>query len=176
MRTALPLPASPQGEVQAAPTPPHLADSPAEQHERLTALLNLDAPATKDSSNSSDKKADDKSEAEKPYLAAFKEHLRTCWTPPEGQSTGRLRTIFRIALSRDGALVAAPDPVAIEGVASPLAPALVQGARRALSQCQPYSMLPAKDYKDWRTLDVYFTPDRLDVATVSSGAQKSSSR
>jgi hypothetical protein len=35
---------------------------------------------------------------------------------------------------------------------------LMQSAIRALRKCQPYNMLPPDKYKDWKTLDLSFTP------------------
>jgi len=35
---------------------------------------------------------------------------------------------------------------------------LMQGAIKALQACQPYAMLPADRYGEWKVLDLSFTP------------------
>jgi hypothetical protein len=35
---------------------------------------------------------------------------------------------------------------------------LMQGAVTALQACQPYAMLPADRYGEWKVLDLSFTP------------------
>ena len=34
----------------------------------------------------------------------------------------------------------------------------MQSAINALTKCQPYTMLPADKYKQWKTLDLVFYP------------------
>ncbi|MGB3445360.1 MAG: hypothetical protein WBA48_01525, partial [Xanthobacteraceae bacterium] len=64
----------------------------------------------------------------------------------------KLRTVF----SPDGHLVV--QPTLIEGKASPKAIALAHGAIAALQACQPYTMLPADKYSEWKVLDLEFSP------------------
>ena len=52
----------------------------------------------------------------------------------------------------------ATDPILIEASASAKGPALMQGAIAALVACQPYAMLPADRYREWKVLDLSFTP------------------
>jgi hypothetical protein len=52
----------------------------------------------------------------------------------------------------------ATEPILIEGSASDKGPALMQSAIRALEACQPYAMLPADRYGEWKVLDLSFTP------------------
>ena len=40
-------------------------------------------------------------------------------------------------------------------------PPLVQAAVSAIKQCAPYTMLPAAKYKEWRVLDINFSPDEM---------------
>jgi hypothetical protein len=42
--------------------------------------------------------------------------------------------------------------------ATPKGPLIMKAAIHALEACQPYSMLPADKYKEWRELDLEFTP------------------
>jgi hypothetical protein len=63
---------------------------------------------------------------------------------------------MRIALNPNGTLGAAPEliaaPMSIDG--NPLK----DSAKRALQKCQPYTALPAAKYRDWKILDMSFTP------------------
>jgi hypothetical protein len=46
----------------------------------------------------------------------------------------------------------------IEASASPKGPLLLQNLLRGLTKCQPYNMLPADKYREWKNLDMRFTP------------------
>ena len=88
--------------------------------------------------------------------AAFKAHLRKCWKLPDGLSpAANTRVVLRVYLKRDGAL--ASEPVLIEASASRDGPAVLLAAKAALAACQPYA-LPAENYREWRILDLTFTP------------------
>ena len=96
----------------------------------------------------------------KPELAALKAHLDKCWSAPAGIAQGEhLMVTMRVSLTRQGALT--DDPSLIQASASRHGPALVKSAAQALKSCQPFSMLPAKKYKDWKTLDLNFSPRGL---------------
>ena len=49
-------------------------------------------------------------------------------------------------------------PALIEGTASLKGVELMRGAVAALAACQPYAMLPADRYGEWKALDLSFTP------------------
>lgn len=88
--------------------------------------------------------------------AAFKAHLRKCWKLPDGLSAApNTRVVLRVYLKRDGAL--ASEPVLIEASASRDGPAVMLAAKAALAACQPYA-LPSEKYREWRILDLTFTP------------------
>ena len=90
-------------------------------------------------------------------ITAFRRHLRTCSTLPASvEPTDKVRIVLRVLLSRDGTLVT--DPALLEASASAKGPLLMQKAISALQDCQPYTMLPADKYKEWRMLDLSFTP------------------
>lgn len=90
-------------------------------------------------------------------MAAFKAHLRKCWSLPEGMSAAEAtRVVLRIYLKRDGRL--AGEPVLIEASASRDGPVLLKAAIRTLKDCQPYAFLPADKYKEWKVLDLRFSP------------------
>ena len=52
----------------------------------------------------------------------------------------------------------AAEPMLIAGTASVKALQLKQSAVEALNGCQPYSMLPADRYGEWKVLEMSFTP------------------
>ncbi|MGX9389980.1 hypothetical protein ACWX0K_09855 [Nitrobacteraceae bacterium UC4446_H13] len=90
-------------------------------------------------------------------VAAFRRHLKTCSAMPDTVNTSDDAWIkLRAILSPDGHLVV--PPVLIEGKASPKAIALAHGAIAALQACQPYTMLPAEKYAEWKVLDLEFSP------------------
>jgi hypothetical protein len=37
----------------------------------------------------------------------------------------------------------------------------VQAAVAAIKKCAPYTMLPSAKYKEWRILDINFSPDEM---------------
>lgn len=91
-------------------------------------------------------------------IAAFKMQVQKCWNAPAGvATTERLHVVLRLALTRDGVLMA--PPALIEGSASPHGPALMESAIRALRQCQPYRFLPQDRYEEWKVLDLTFSPN-----------------
>ena len=84
-------------------------------------------------------------------------HLRSCASLPASiGAADKIKIVMRAVLSPDGRLMA--PPALIEASASPKGPALMQAAIGALEACQPYSMLPPDKYKEWRVLDIPFTP------------------
>jgi hypothetical protein len=90
-------------------------------------------------------------------VTKFREHLKTCSVlpasiAPTDKVTIRLRAIFL----PDGTLGSAP--FLIEASASAKGPLLMQAAIEALAACQPYAVLPADKYNEWKVLDLSFTP------------------
>jgi hypothetical protein len=93
-------------------------------------------------------------------IATFKARLRECWNPPAGLAeAGNLVVVLRVSLQPSGALTA--EPTLLAASASSNGAALMQTAMRALHQCQPYGFLPAAKYKDWKVLDLAFSPGGL---------------
>jgi outer membrane biosynthesis protein TonB len=89
--------------------------------------------------------------------AAMRAHLKTCSVLPKSVSpSDNVRIVLRVALSPDGRL--AKEPILIEASASAKGPALMRSAMDALEKCQPYAMLPADRYNEWRMLDLSFMP------------------
>jgi len=90
-------------------------------------------------------------------VAEFRRHLKTCSKLPA--SVGPSDTVIiklRVLMTPDGRL--AHDPILIEASASAKGPLLMQSAISALQACQPYAMLPADRYGEWKVLDLSFSP------------------
>ena len=64
--------------------------------------------------------------------------------------------VFRVMFKRDGTI--ARDPTLIEGTASQMGPPLGESAKRALLQCQPYTMLRPDTYDTWKDMEIKFDP------------------
>jgi hypothetical protein len=90
-------------------------------------------------------------------VAEFRRHLRTCLRLPQSiAASDKLRIKLRVVMTLEARLAA--EPVLIEASASPKGPALMRSAISALQACQPYAMLPADRYGEWKVLDLSFTP------------------
>ncbi len=106
---------------------------------------NFDAPAT------------DAADIASTLIAAFRRHLKTCSKLPASLSgADDVKVKLRVLMTPDGRLAA--EPILIEASASMKGPLLMQGAIRTLQACQPYAMLPADRYGEWKVLDLSFTP------------------
>ncbi len=90
-------------------------------------------------------------------IAEFRNHLKTCATLPKSIApSDKVAIKLRVLMTPDGRLAA--EPILIEASASAKGPILMQGAIQALHACQPYAMLPADRYGEWKKLDLSFTP------------------
>jgi colicin import membrane protein len=86
--------------------------------------------------------------------------LRQCWNPPIGASNSdSLFVVFRVLFKRDGSVM--QTPVLVQGPASQFGPALAESAKRALLQCQPYTMLKPEHYEEWRDMEIKFDPREM---------------
>lgn len=154
-----PKPASPQ-QPQAqpqTPPPPQQQDVPTAAPD-ITSKFGMmftlpDAGAAGDF----DAKATAKANISREDAAALRAHLKTCSMLPRSVSPDdNVSVVLRVAFRRDGTLAA--EPILIEASASEKGPALMKGAMDALQKCQPYAMLPADRYDQWRMLDLSFAP------------------
>jgi outer membrane biosynthesis protein TonB len=90
-------------------------------------------------------------------IAEFRRHLKTCSRlPAELSPSDKVMIKLRLLMTPQGRL--ARDPILIEASASAKGPLLMQGAIAALKACQPYDMLPADRYGEWKIIDLSFTP------------------
>jgi colicin import membrane protein len=93
-------------------------------------------------------------------IDAMRARLRQCWNPPVGATdAAKLYVVFRVLLKRDGSI--ARDPTLVEGSASQFGPALGESAKRALLQCQPYTMLKPEHYDMWKDMEITFDPREM---------------
>jgi hypothetical protein len=90
-------------------------------------------------------------------VAEFRRHLKTCSKLPQSVApSDTIKIMLRVFMTPDGRLARAP--LLVEASASAKGPALMQSAVAALQACQPYAMLPADKYGEWKVLDLNFTP------------------
>ena len=99
-------------------------------------------------------------------IAALKARLKECWKPPAGLAdTEDLVVMLRVSLKPDGTL--RDEPAMLAASASENGPALLRTSASALRQCQPYSFLPAAKYKEWKILDLSFSPTGLSTKRIA---------
>ncbi|WP_366526253.1 hypothetical protein [Bradyrhizobium sp.] len=96
-------------------------------------------------------------------IAEFRRHLKSCAKLPDAVApTDNVHIRLRAVMTTDGMLARAP--ILIEASASAKGPILMQSARSALEACQPYTMLPADKYQEWKVLDLTFTPHDFNAS------------
>jgi hypothetical protein len=94
------------------------------------------------------------------FTAPFRERVSACSARPEGiDARDNVSIKLRVSLNLDGTL--ASPPQLLEPAASWKQQALMQSITDALQRCQPYTMLPAEKYKQWKTLDLMIFPLNL---------------
>jgi hypothetical protein len=97
---------------------------------------------------------------ERSSVDAFRARLKTCAALPAGVSPSeKISLVVRVQLKPDGTL--AGKPTLIEASASPKGPLLLQSLLGGLAKCQPYNMLPADKYQEWKSIDMRFTPNDM---------------
>jgi hypothetical protein len=147
-----PLPEQPKMSPEMA------VETPADQGNRLAALMNL--PPVTPGENGFGSEADSKARLSADEIAQFKAHLRSCWKLPAGvPANAQVKVLIRLALRPNGTL--ADQPSLIEAAASEMGLPIYKSGVAALRQCAPYTMLPPEKYKEWRVLDVNFSPDQM---------------
>jgi hypothetical protein len=91
------------------------------------------------------------------FTLAFRERVSACSPLPPGiDRTDKISVSLRIFLNRDGTV--AKTPQSLERNLSAKQQALMQSFVDGLEKCQPYTMLPADKYKQWKTFDVMVYP------------------
>jgi outer membrane biosynthesis protein TonB len=90
-------------------------------------------------------------------IAALRKRITDCWTVPAGAAgADNLKVVFRVMFRRDGTIERGPD--AVEGSASPYGPSFAESGKRAILQCQPYTMLHQETYDSWKDIEIEFSP------------------
>lgn len=90
-------------------------------------------------------------------IDALRARLRQCWSPPVGAAdAARMVVIYRVLFRRDGSIAGAP--ALVQAPAAEQGPVLAESARRALLQCQPYTMLKPEHYEQWKDMQITFDP------------------
>lgn len=146
-----PAPAPPPPPPPAEVSPPQAAPIPyTDLSQKFSKLIgegdsDFDAPADKSANISLDS------------AKALRDKLKECSILPKSVSPNdSVKVVLRVALLRNGKL--ARDPLLISASASEKGPALLKGATTALLACQPFDLLPADKYDEWKVLDLSFTP------------------
>lgn len=90
-------------------------------------------------------------------IEALRRRIKDCWTVPAGAAGAEnLKVVFRVIFRRDGTIERGPD--AVEGSASSYGPAFAESGKRAILQCQPYTMLHPQTYDSWKDIEIEFSP------------------
>jgi hypothetical protein len=175
-QATLAAPRSPQQQAAAQPQPPSTSPVPVpvpayilpepdlsiKYHVMLGLPQDLppSAPQVRsgDGGDGGDDAASKAADIASSLVKEFRRHLKTCLKLPGSiEPSDKLRIVLRAFMTLEGKL--ATEPVLIEASASPKGPALMQSAISALQSCQPYAMLPADRYGEWKVLDLSFTPE-----------------
>jgi hypothetical protein len=151
----------PQQPPAAAPTPAYTPPQPdlsIKYHVMLGLPPALPVEPSKDKSDDNfDAPAMKAAEITSNIVTEFRRHLKTCSKLPGSIApTDKIRITLRAIMTPEGKLAA--EPILIEASASEKGPSLMQSAISALEACQPYAMLPADRYREWKVLDLSFTP------------------
>lgn len=150
----LPLPPQQQAAVQPPPQPTPALPAPPTAEPDITVKYGVQLGLPDGMGGTL---ATDKADIEALDIAAFRRHLRSCSVlPAEVARTDKVRIVLRAFFAPDGRLTSAPT--LIEASASMKGPLLMQAAMQALQKCQPYAMLPAEKFDEWKVLDLVFTP------------------
>ncbi len=167
-QAALPAPSPGTQPADAGPQPPATDPAPAylppepdlsiKYHVMLGLPSDLPAgPPKGKPGDDFDAPASKTADIDSSLVTEFRRHLKTCARlPPSIAPSERLKITLRVLMTLEGKLAA--DPILIEASASAKGPALMQSAISALEACQPYAMLPADRYGEWKVLDLSFTP------------------
>jgi colicin import membrane protein len=96
-------------------------------------------------------------------LDALRQRLAQLWTPPAGaRDPQELVVVFRVKLSPDGRIAPGPWPQLVSSAGnSPVAVAARESAARALNRGQPYDMLKAEHYEQWKDIEITFDPREM---------------
>jgi hypothetical protein len=104
-----------------------------------------------------DAAASERAQIASSLVTEFRQRLKTCSKLPASIApSDNVRIKLRVFMTLEGRI--ASEPVVVEGTATLKGLDLRQSAVDALQACQPYTMLPADRYGEWKVLDLSFTP------------------
>lgn len=156
-KPAAPQPQQQQAQPQTPPPPQPQQEVPTAAPDITSKFGMMFTLPDAGASGDFDAKATAKANISREDAAALRAHLKTCSVLPRSVSpSDNVSVVLRVAFRKDGTLAA--EPLLIEASASEKGPALMRGAIDALEKCQPYAMLPADRYDQWRMLDLSFAP------------------
>ncbi len=93
-------------------------------------------------------------------IDAFRRRITDCWSPPVGMDSAQeLVVVFRVQFNQDGSVKRGPDVVS--GSPNTSGPVFAESARRAILQCQPYTMLRKQTFDNWKDMEVAFKPSDM---------------
>jgi hypothetical protein len=105
------------------------------------------------------------SEIDRSFLAeinALRTRISQCWYPPPGiNASSTLYVVLRVMFKPGGTLTGDPRVVELEGEPVASRPAMVESAKKALLQCEPFTMLKPEHYDKWKDLEMKFDPSQL---------------
>jgi outer membrane biosynthesis protein TonB len=163
---SLPAPSQPPPPAQAAASVPAYTPPQPDLTLKYHVMLGLpeDLPLPSKPASSGDKPGDgidatasSTADITSSVVAEFRRHLKMCSKLPDSVAASDNVIIkLRVLMRPDGRL--AREPILIEASASAKGPLLMQSAISALQACQPYAMLPAERYGEWKVLDLSFSP------------------
>jgi outer membrane biosynthesis protein TonB len=162
--------AAPQPQPQAAPQPspapspppsyaPPAPDITVKYHVMLGLPEDLSAapPNSAGKPDDFDATASSAADLSSSVIGKFRSHLKTCSKLPASVApTDHIMVKLRVLMTPEGRL--ASQPQVGGGSADMRAFDLVKSAIDGLQACQPYTMLPADRYGEWRVLDLTLTP------------------
>jgi hypothetical protein len=95
-------------------------------------------------------------------INALRTRISQCWYPPPGiNASSTLYVVLRIMFKPDRTLASDPRVVELQGEPTASGPAMVESAKKALLQCQPFTMLRPERYDKWKELEIKFDPSVL---------------
>ncbi len=93
-------------------------------------------------------------------IDALRNRITECWNVPAGAAgVENLFVVFRVIFRPDGSVERGPDIV--KASASTYGPAFAESGKRAILQCQPYTMLRRETYENWKDMEITFTPSEM---------------
>ncbi|WP_339032350.1 hypothetical protein WHZ78_20005 [Bradyrhizobium symbiodeficiens] len=159
---AMPQPEAQQPPPQSAPPPAYQAAQP-DVTVKYGVMLGLppelppELPKESPKDDGGDAKDSIAAKLPAEVIAELRRHLRSCAKLPAGLSpTDAVHIKLRTVFATDGTL--AREPILIEAPPSAKGVALVKSAMSAIQNCQPYKMLPADLYGEWKVMDLPFSP------------------